>query len=67
MAFNKDLTRGIVDGFLSGAKAADVFAASLKKIGNRLLDLAFDGLFNSKNLGGSGSARGNVIKLGFRK
>lgn len=67
LAFNKDLTRGIVDGFLSGAKAADVFADSLKKIGNRLLDMAFDGLFNPKNLGGSGSADGSLYKLGFKK
>ncbi|MBX8785282.1 tape measure protein [Ochrobactrum sp. GRS2] len=50
--FQKDLTRGIVDGFIQGKKAADIFADALSNIGNRLLDLAFDGLFDSKSGGG---------------
>ena len=50
--FNKDLTRGIIDGFASGAKAADVFADSLKKIGSRLLDLAMDSAFSGSSGGG---------------
>ncbi len=59
--FNKDLARGIVDGFVNGAKAADVFADSLKKIGNRLLDMAFDGLFGSSGSGSSGG--GSLLSL----
>ncbi len=49
--FQKDLTRGIVDGFVQGKKAADLFADALTKIGNKLLDMAFDGPFSGK--GGS--------------
>lgn len=67
LAFNKDLTRGIVDGFVSGAKAADIFADSLKKIGSRLLDLAFNDIFDPKSLGGSGSAGGGLFRLGVKR
>ncbi len=52
--FQKDLTRGIVDGFIEGKDAADIFADALGKIGDKLLDLAFDGLFNTKASGGQG-------------
>lgn len=52
--FQKDLSRGIVDGFIEGKKAADIFADALSKVGNKLLDLAFDGLFDTKSSGGSG-------------
>lgn len=50
--FNKDLTRGLVDGFIEGKDAADLFADSLKKIGSRLLDLAFDSAFQAPGSGG---------------
>lgn len=53
--FQKDLTRGMVDGFIQGKKAADIFADALTKIGNKLLDMAFDGLFDTKSGGGIGS------------
>ncbi|UIK05001.1 tape measure protein [Neorhizobium galegae] len=52
--FNKDLTRGIIDGFVEGKKAADVFADSLKKIGDRLLGMALDSIFDSPGKGGAG-------------
>ncbi|HEU4985391.1 MAG TPA: tape measure protein [Nitrososphaera sp.] len=52
--FQKDLTRGIVDGFLEGRDAAEIFADALKKVGDRLLDMAFDSLFG----GGSNSGFG---------
>lgn len=52
--FQKDLARGMVDGFLNGASAAEILADSLTKVGNKLLDMAFDGLFNTKSSGGSG-------------
>jgi tape measure domain-containing protein len=52
--FNKDLTRGIIDGFVEGKKAADIFADSLKKIGDRLLGMALDSIFDSPGKGGAG-------------
>ncbi|NGN45184.1 tape measure protein [Mesorhizobium sp. CGMCC 1.15528] len=57
--FQKDLTRGIVDGFIEGKKAADIFADALSKIGNKLLDIAFDTAFG----GGSEKGFGFVGKL----
>ena len=57
--FNKDLARGIVDGFLEGKKAADIFADALRNVGSRLLDLAFDGAFG----GGSNSGGGWLQSL----
>ena len=59
--FQKDLSRGIVDGFLEGKKAADVFADALGRIGQKLLDLAFDGLFDLKG-GGIGSHFSGTLK-----
>lgn len=59
--FNKDLARGIVDGFMQGKDAADIFADALGKIADRLLDMAFDSIFSS--LGGGG---GILKALGFR-
>lgn len=50
--FNKDLTRGIVDGFIEGRDAADLFADALTKIGDRLLDLAFNYAFQAPGSGG---------------
>lgn len=64
--FQKDLTRGIVDGFVQGKKAADIFADALSKIGNKLLDLAFNSFFDTKGGGGGGGFMGGFFKmLGF--
>lgn len=66
--FNKTLTRGIVDGFVEGKNAADTFADALKKIGYRLLDMAFDDLFPSPTKAGSsggGLLSGIGKALGF--
>jgi len=63
--FQKEVTRGIVDGFIQGKKAADIFAEALSKVGNKLLDMAFDGIFNAPNKGGSGFNFMNL--LGFRE
>ena len=63
--FQKDLSRGIVNGFLEGKKAADVFADALGKIGQKLLDLAFDGLFDLKSGGFGGHFSGTLKRTHF--
>ncbi|MBO9100002.1 MULTISPECIES: tape measure protein [unclassified Rhizobium] len=60
----KDVTRGIVDGFIAGESAAKVFSEALSKIGSKLLDIAFDDLFNPASKGGLGAGDfiGNLFK-----
>lgn len=62
----KDALRGIVDDLIQGKSAADAFANALQKIGNKLLDMAFDdlftGLFKSGG-GGGGGIFGQIGKL----
>jgi len=50
----KDVTRGMIDGFIEGASAADILADSLKKIGNALLDDVLNSIFKINNAGGGG-------------
>lgn len=52
--FQKDLARGIADGFLEGKDAAEIFANALDKIKTKLLDLAFDNLFGKQGEAGGG-------------
>ena len=54
MATAKDVTRGIIDGFVEGASAADILADSLKKIGNALLDDVLNSIFKVNNAAGGG-------------
>lgn len=55
MATAKDVTRGMIDGFIEGASAADILADSLKKIGSALLDDVLNSIFKVNNAaGGSG-------------
>lgn len=56
MATAKDVTRGIIDGFIEGASAADILADSLKKIGNSLINDVLNNIFkiNSASSGGGG-------------
>ncbi|MDR5008308.1 tape measure protein [Agrobacterium fabacearum] len=55
MATAKDVTRGIIDGFVEGASAADILANSLKKIGDALIDDVLNSIFKVNNAaGGSG-------------
>lgn len=61
--FNKSFARGIVDDFLSGADAADVFANALKRIGTQLLDMAFNDFFTPRNGGGGGGLGGLLAGL----
>ncbi|MBB4402533.1 MULTISPECIES: tape measure protein [Rhizobium/Agrobacterium group] len=54
MATAKDVTRGIIDGFVEGASAADILADSLKKIGNALIDDVPNSIFKVNNAAGGG-------------
>ncbi len=54
MATAKDVTRGIIDGFIEGASAADILADSLKKIGNALIDDVLNSIFKVNNAAGGG-------------
>ena len=54
MATAKDVTRGIIDGFIEGASAADILADSLKKIGDALLDDVLNSIFKVNNAAGGG-------------
>lgn len=44
----------IVDGFIEGKSAGDIFADVLKNIGSQLLQMGFNGLFGGGSTGGSG-------------
>ncbi len=64
MATAKDVTRGIIDGFVEGASAADILADSLKKIGNALIDDVLNSIFKVNNAaGGSGGLLGGLFSL----
>ncbi len=54
MATAKDVTRGMIDGFIEGASAADILADSLKKIANALLDDVLNSIFKVNNAAGGG-------------
>ncbi len=54
VATAKVVTRGIIDGFIEGASAADILADSLKKIGNALLDDVLNSIFKVNNAAGGG-------------
>lgn len=70
-SLGKDVTKGFISDLLRGKSAAEAFAGALQKIGDKLIDLALDGLFNSKggglfgNLFGSGGFLSNLFG-GFR-
>lgn len=66
MATAKDVTRGIIDGFVEGASAADILADSLKKIGNALIDDVLNSIFkvNSAAGGGGGFLSGLLSLFG---
>jgi tape measure domain-containing protein len=64
--FNKDLTRGVIDGFRQSKDAADIFADALSKISDRLLDMALNSVFDAPSKGGMGfdlfGAIGSIFK-----
>ncbi len=57
----KDVTRGIIDGFIEGASAADILAGSLRKIGNSLINDVLNNIFKINNAGGSGGGLFDVF------
>lgn len=61
MATAKDVTRGIIDGFVEGASAADILTDSLKKIGDALLDDVLSSIFTVKNASGGGGFLGSIF------
>lgn len=64
MATAKDVTRGIIDGFVEGASAADILADSLKKIGNALIDDVLNSIFKVNSAaGGSGGLLSGLLGL----
>jgi len=61
MATAKDVTRGMIDGFIEGEKAADIFANSLKKIGNALIDDVLNSIFQVQNASSGGGLFGSIF------
>ncbi|MCP8894302.1 tape measure protein [Shinella daejeonensis] len=59
----KDVTRGVVDGFIEGADAADIFANSLKKIGSALIDDVLNNIFKVNNAVGGGGWLSGIFGL----
>lgn len=61
MATAKDVTRGLVDGFIEGADKADILADSLKKIGNALIDDVLNSIFKVNNAAGGGGFLSSIF------
>ena len=58
----KDVFRGIADDALAGAKASDILANALKRIGDTLINDVLDSIFSIKNAtGGGGGLLGNLL------
>lgn len=61
MATAKDVTRGIIDGFLEGASAADILKDSLKKIADTLLNDVLNSIFKVQNVSGGGGFLSSIF------
>ena len=55
--------RFFIDGFIDGAKAADILTSSLKKIGNALLDDVLSSIFKVGNAGGGGGILSSIFNF----
>lgn len=64
-ALQKEVTSGIVTGFLNGEKAADIFISALKRIGDSLINDVLNNLFKVDGAGG-GSIFGSLFGGGFK-
>jgi tape measure domain-containing protein len=63
----KDLARGLVQGFIEGKDAAELLSDALGKIGDKLLDMAIDGIFEPTSKGGLGLDLFSSLKGIFRE
>ncbi|OHV84154.1 tape measure protein [Rhizobium sp. LCM 4573] len=61
MGAAKDVTRGVIDGFLEGASAADVLRDSLKRIGDALITDVLDNIFKINDASGGGGFLGSLF------
>lgn len=59
---SKDATKGFISDIIAGKNALESLSNALTKIGNKLIDMAVDGLW-SKAFGGSGGIGGFVSNL----
>lgn len=65
---SQDVTRGVISDLLSGASAADAMANAIGRIGDRLIDIGLDAIFNGTGAPGSqglGSILGQSIASAF--
>lgn len=68
----RDVFGGIIQGMREGAKASDILANSLSRVGDRLANLALDSIFGGVSGGGlfaslfGGSASGGGLISGFK-
>lgn len=56
----RDVLGGMINDLMNGKSAADALADALKRVGDRLLNMALDNLFNPKS-GGGGLLGGSII------
>jgi tape measure domain-containing protein len=59
----KEVTRGIIDGFIEGRDAAEIFADALKKVGDHLINDVLDSIFQIKNASSGGGIFGFLGSL----
>lgn len=63
MATAKDVTRGVIDGLMEGASAADILKDSLKKVANALLDDVLNSMFQVKNFSAAGGFLNSIFSM----
>lgn len=59
----KDVTRGLIDGFVQGASAADLLKDSLTKIADTLLDDVLNSIFKINGASGGGGFLDGIFSL----
>lgn len=62
----RDVTSGLIDGFIEGTSAADMMANALKKVGDALINDVLNNIFKINDAGGGGLLGGlmNMFGLG---
>lgn len=63
-ALRQETTKGMIQDLMDGASAAEVFASALAKVGDRLLDLAVNNIFQPD--GGGGGFWSNLVGAAVR-